>query len=121
MGDHARVSDLPAKLVDDPLGFSPRQLLTVPVTPPVSLLNPLTVAAFNEAWYRRAPRARTGELQKISTFFHPLDGVGRWNVLYGPHGFTQYQFVVPFGCRGRRAPRAREAELGAMPRRFSWC
>jgi decaprenylphospho-beta-D-ribofuranose 2-oxidase len=38
-----------------------------------------------------------GELQPLSTFFHPLDGIGNWNALYGPHGFTQYQFVVPFG------------------------
>jgi len=97
LGDHARVSDLPPKLRDDPFEFSPRQLLTVPMTPPVSLLNPLTVAAFNEAWYRRAPQRRVGELQPLSTFFHPLDGIGNWNALYGPRGFTQYQFVVPFG------------------------
>jgi len=98
VGDHARLSDLPDKLRHDPLDFQPRQLLKVPVTPPVSLLNPLTVAAFNEAWYRRAPERRTGELQRLSTFFHPLDGIGNWNVLYGPRGFTQYQFVVPFGA-----------------------
>jgi decaprenylphospho-beta-D-ribofuranose 2-oxidase len=97
VGDHAKVSDLPEQMRADPLGFSPRQLLSVPVTPPVSLLNPLAVAAFNEAWYRRAPKRRTGELQAISTFFHPLDGVGNWNALYGPRGFTQYQVVVPFG------------------------
>ncbi len=97
-GDHARLSDLPPKLRDDPFEFNPRQLLTVPVTPPVSLLNPLTVAAFNEAWFRRAPQRRVGELQPLSTFFHPLDGIGRWNALYGPRGFTQYQFVVPFGA-----------------------
>jgi decaprenylphospho-beta-D-ribofuranose 2-oxidase len=98
MGDHARAEDLPTKMRADPLGFSPRQLLKVPVTPPVSLLNPLTVAAFNEAWYRKAPKQRTGQLESLSTFFHPLDGVGDWNVLYGPRGFTQYQFVVPFGA-----------------------
>jgi decaprenylphospho-beta-D-ribofuranose 2-oxidase len=97
VGDHAKAADLPAKMRDDPLGFSPSQLLSVPVTPPVSLLNPLTVAAFNEAWYLRAPKRRTGQLESISTFFHPLDGVGNWNALYGPRGFTQYQFVVPFG------------------------
>jgi decaprenylphospho-beta-D-ribofuranose 2-oxidase len=98
VGDHARVEDLPAKLRDDPLAFSPRQMLNVALRPPVSLLNPLTVAAFNEAWYRRAPKRRTGQLESISAFFHPLDGVGNWNVLYGPRGFTQYQFVVPFGA-----------------------
>jgi len=97
LGDHAETADLPEASRADPLRFRPRKLLTVPFTPPVSLLNPMTVAAFNEAWYLRAPRRRSGQLQSISAFFHPLDGVAKWNVLYGPRGFTQYQFVVPFG------------------------
>jgi decaprenylphospho-beta-D-ribofuranose 2-oxidase len=98
VGDHAALSDLDDRRRASPLEFDPRPRLAVPVTPPVSLLNSLTVAAFNEGWFRKAPRRREGELQTISAFFHPLDAVGRWNVLYGPRGFTQYQFVVPFGA-----------------------
>jgi decaprenylphospho-beta-D-ribofuranose 2-oxidase len=56
------------------------------------------VAAFNEVWFRKAPRSRTGELQSLATYFHPLDGIGAWNRLYGPRGFVQYQFVVPIGA-----------------------
>jgi decaprenylphospho-beta-D-ribofuranose 2-oxidase len=97
-GDHARLSDLRAAQRGDPLAYGPRQRLTVPFAPPLSLLNHLSIAAFNEMWFRKAPRHRIGHLEPMAGFFHPLDGVGRWNVLYGPHGFTQYQFVVPFGA-----------------------
>jgi decaprenylphospho-beta-D-ribofuranose 2-oxidase len=49
-------------------------------------------------WFRKAPARRRDELQTIPTFFHPLDMVGRWNRVYGPAGFLQWQFVVPFGA-----------------------
>ncbi|MFN8017689.1 MAG: D-arabinono-1,4-lactone oxidase [Acidimicrobiales bacterium] len=62
---------------------------------PTGLINALTVRAFNEAWYRRAPKRRRDELQGITEFFHPLDLVDRWNRLYGPGGLLQWQFVVP--------------------------
>jgi decaprenylphospho-beta-D-ribofuranose 2-oxidase len=61
-------------------------------------MNRYTIALFNEAWYRKAPRRCDGEIQTISKFFHPLDGIRNWNTVYGPHGFRQYQFVVPFGA-----------------------
>lgn len=96
--DHAKVSDLPARRRPDPLAYRPVKPMSVPFSPPVSLLNPLSLAAFNEMWYRKAPRRRIGQLQPLAGFFYPLDSVGRWNVLYGPKGFTQYQFAVPFGA-----------------------
>jgi decaprenylphospho-beta-D-ribofuranose 2-oxidase len=96
--DHARLDELPATRRGEALRFDPRVRIDVPVTPPSGLLNPVTVAAFNEVWFHKAPRARAGELQSISTYFHPLDGVGAWNRMYGPRGFVQYQLVVPFGA-----------------------
>ena len=36
-----------------------------------------------------------GNVTKISSFFHPLDGIDNWNRIYGAKGFIQYQFVVP--------------------------
>jgi decaprenylphospho-beta-D-ribofuranose 2-oxidase len=96
-GDHARLADLPARLRTNPRqarAFVPRTLATVPVTPPSGLLNPLTVGAFNEVWFRKAPRHEVGRPHHMTGFFHPLDGVAAWNRLYGNRGFLQYQFVV---------------------------
>jgi len=56
-----------------------------------------TVAAFNEAYFRRSPRAERGRLESLQSFFFPLDVVRGWNRIYGPRGFVQYQFVVPLG------------------------
>lgn len=97
-GDHASADQLVPRQQADPFAFDPRQLVSVPpVVPAPGLLNHLTVAAFNELWFRKAPRERLGEVQSITSFFHPLDMVGRWNRLYGRPGLVQYQFVVPFG------------------------
>jgi decaprenylphospho-beta-D-ribofuranose 2-oxidase len=97
-GWSASLEQLPRRLRDHPLDFQPRQLAVAPPVFPSGLLNRATVAAFNEAWYRKAPRERRGEIQSIAAFFHPLDAVAQWNRIYGPKGFLQYQFVVPFGA-----------------------
>jgi decaprenylphospho-beta-D-ribofuranose 2-oxidase len=97
-GDHAHLEDLPARLRRQPdraRAFVPRTLLRVPLTPPSGLLNPLTVGAFNEFWYRKSPPRQVAKPHHMTGFFHPLDGVGAWNRLYGSRGFLQYQFVVP--------------------------
>ena len=97
-GWSAKVDQLPARLRDHALDFRPKQLAVAPPVFPSGLLNRASVAAFNEAWYRKAPQERRGEIQSIAAFFHPLDGVAQWNRIYGPKGFLQYQFVVPFGA-----------------------
>ncbi|KUL52634.1 FAD-binding oxidoreductase [Streptomyces sp. NRRL S-1521] len=98
-GDHAPLDALPARARARraPLAFRPGQLPAAPSFVPEGLLGRRSVGLFNELWYRKAPRWRTGELQKISTFFHPLDGVPHWNRVYGRGGFVQYQFVVGYG------------------------
>lgn len=73
----------------------PRPRLAVPPRVPAGLLNRSTVAAFNEAWYRRAARHSRSVPQSLWRFFYPLDGVAEWNRLYGPPGLLQYQVVVP--------------------------
>lgn len=98
-GDHAPLEALRegTRAWRRPLSFRPRQFPPAPACVPEGLLSRTGVGLFNEIWYRRAPRARTGELQRIPAFFHPLDGVPHWNRIYGRGGFVQYQFVVGHG------------------------
>ena len=67
-------------------------LLNVPFTPPVSLINPLSLRVFNALYYRK-PEGRF--LTHYEPFFYPLDAIGHWNRIYGPKGFLQYQCVLP--------------------------
>lgn len=99
-GDHAGLDELPTaqRSPERALAYSPAVRIGVPFVAPASLLNRASVRAFNEAWFRRAPRHEAGRIEDLTTFFHPLDAVAGWNRLYGPRGFVQYQLVVPDGA-----------------------
>jgi decaprenylphospho-beta-D-ribofuranose 2-oxidase len=114
-GDHAAVDDLPPdeRRAERALAFGPPERLTAPPWVPPGLLNRWTVRAFNEAWFRKAPRSERGRIEPLHAFFHPLDGVSGWNRIYGPRGFVQYQFVVPFGADGEAALRTAVERLSA--------
>lgn len=97
-GEHTRRSELTSTSTD-PLEYSTRVLGSVPpIVPSPGLVNRWTSRIFNEVWFRSAPVVRDGEIKSIPGYFHPLDVVGNWNRLYGPQGFIQYQFLVPFGA-----------------------
>ncbi|CAG6396661.1 FAD-binding oxidoreductase [Streptomyces cocklensis] len=96
-GDHAPLDALPPRLRDEPLAFRPGRLPAAPRFLPDGLLGRRSVGLFNEFWYRKAPREQRGRLQRLSSFFHPLDGLPEWNRIYGRGGFVQYQFVVGHG------------------------
>jgi FAD/FMN-containing dehydrogenase len=74
-------------------GPRPARARAMPFTPPWSLVNPLSLQAFNLAYYHRPIGGR--RTQHYEPFFFPLDGIGNWNRIYGPRGFRQYQCVLP--------------------------
>ena len=69
--------------------------LNMPITPPISLVNSLTLKPFNWAYYIATKRKAGGAVCHYEPFFYPLDNVQNWNRMYGPSGFYQYQSVVP--------------------------
>ncbi len=97
-GRFATLDQLPARQRSQPLAFHSGTIATAPKLVPPRLMNPLTIKAFNEAWFRRAPKAARDQIQGITEFFHPLDLVAQWNRLYGRTGIIQWQFVIPLAA-----------------------
>jgi FAD/FMN-containing dehydrogenase len=86
--------------------------LAMPVTPPLSLVNGLTLRAFNAFYYNRQIERSVEKVWHLDPFHYPLDAIANWNRMYGPKGFFQHQCVVP-----RRAGRdAVQAMLGEIAR-----
>ncbi|EGY29236.1 FAD linked oxidase [Candidatus Regiella insecticola 5.15] len=70
--------------------------LTVPITPPLSLINRFSLKPFNSSYFNLKKRQVGQKIVHYSSFFYPLDNLLQWSRLYGPKGFYQYQCVVPF-------------------------
>ncbi len=85
--------------------------LRVPFTPPISLINALSLRMFNQLYFHRASAESSDALWHYGSFFYPLDGIREWNRIYGPSGFFQYQCVVPEQCA--------EEAIGEMLRRIA--
>lgn len=109
-GSLATLDELPKKLRANPLKFDAPTLLTLPDVFPNGLANRLTFGAIGELYYRKTPKRGRGMVQNLTSFYHPLDLFGQWNRAYGPNGFLQYQFIVPFG---------QDDELRAIVRRIA--
>jgi decaprenylphospho-beta-D-ribofuranose 2-oxidase len=93
MGNHALLSDLPAKLAKDPLKLGKKPLITVPFYLPGFILNKFTVSLLDIALYWMQKSAPA--ISHYDKFFYPLDMINEWNRGYGKRGFIQYQFVIP--------------------------
>lgn len=80
---------------DGQLAIEDKRKLTVPLTPPVSLVNGLSLSAFNAIYWHKAPASRRHATVGYDSFFYPLDAILKWNRIYGPRGFQQYQALIP--------------------------
>ncbi len=97
-GNHATLDALDSKHRDRARDYAPRVSISAPPWLPNGLVNRLSMRAFNELWFRKAPQQSHDAIHSIVSFFHPLDMVLGWNRIYGSRGFLQYQFVVPDGA-----------------------
>mgnify|MGYP005748664549 CR=1 FL=1 len=76
-------------------GRLPGKGLAMPFTPPVPLVNRLSLRPFNTLYYHRQRAPRRRQVQHYQPYFYPLDGIANWNRMYGPRGFLQHQCVLP--------------------------
>ncbi len=72
-----------------------KRRVSIPFELPSWALGPLSVRAFNMAYYWKHVRKKQAGLLHPDSFFYPLDAVNDWNLVYGRRGFTQYQCVLP--------------------------
>ncbi len=94
-GHHANVNDLPMKIGERPYHSSKVHQLNMPFNLPTWLLNPLTIRAFNDYFFRSNGNHENAFIQGYEKYFYPLDAINNWNRMYGKTGFVQYQCVLP--------------------------
>ena len=77
------------------LAVAPTGGTEVFLTPPFSLVNTISLRAFNTLYYHRQLEKNVSTTVEYDSFFYPLDRLKHWNRMYGPAGFQQFQCVVP--------------------------
>lgn len=83
----------PAESLDKPPPL--QRSMGMPIVPPVSLVNALSLRLFNMAYFNLKSHGLAQSVVHYEPFSYPLDHVENWNRMYGPKGFYQYQSVVP--------------------------
>lgn len=80
---------------DGELDYKKKKTITIPFEFPSFTLNSFSVKAFNKLYYAKEKNGVSEQKVSFDSFFYPLDALNHWNRIYGRHGFTQYQFVLP--------------------------
>ena len=108
-GEVARGLFMRARPMAGEQGAWSERRLAMPLVPPVSLVNRLTLRPLNIAYWMANKRRLGRRIVHYEPFLFPLDAIRAWNRMYGPAGFYQYQCVVP-----REAGHAAIAEMLAV-------
>ncbi|MEI8074773.1 MAG: FAD-binding oxidoreductase [Bacteroidota bacterium] len=95
LGEHAPLTALLAKDLQNPLAISTKLNFSIPFYFPSFSLNKYTVKLFNFLYYHKARKKEIESIIDYDSFFYPLDAIFHWNKIYGKKGFVQYQFVIP--------------------------
>lgn len=80
---------------DDRQPPAARRGLRVPLTPPISPVQPWSLRAFNALYYHARRDDSGWQPVWYRPALHPLDGLHEWNRLYGRRGFVQCQVAMP--------------------------
>jgi FAD/FMN-containing dehydrogenase len=80
---------------DGKMGLEKSRAFTLTVTPPFSLVNRFSARIFNELYWHKQSKHRLKARIGYEPFFYPLDGLLKWNRIYGSKGFRQYQCAIP--------------------------
>lgn len=100
---------------DNNLEIKNKRKLTVPFTPPVSAINRFSLRLFNNSYFHLHKKGRHTDTVYFDKFFYPLDGILKWNRIYGRRGFQQFQCVIP----EQNAEAATHALLDAIAKKGS--
>jgi FAD/FMN-containing dehydrogenase len=120
-GKNVRGIFIRANHVIDQINLTPvkKQQKKIPITPPISCINILSLKLFNQFYYNLNAQKKGKKYQQhFYDFQYPLDGIENWNVLYGKKGFYQYQCVIPL--RAAQDPIEKMLELIAKSQQGSF-
>ena len=96
-GKHALKNDLKRDFQrNNPYKIHNKFRFKIPFDNKIKLLNSFFGKLFNFI-YLNINNKQSLTLVHYDQFFYPLDKISNWNYLYGKKGFSQYQFVLPFG------------------------
>jgi len=96
LGEHARITDIPADQRTNLLNLRKRRARSLPFGLPIGMLGRPLALILNELIYRSAgKKTALSHVVDAYQYFYALDTIDNWYRLYGHRGFLEYQAVLP--------------------------